>query len=184
MTFDPYVKLTSSKKTRAEVNKIRRACFLKAINLSIFFVASRILVFVSFIVYVLLGNVLTSEAVFVTMSLLNTLRLTMTLFFPQAIGYGAELKITCSRIQNFLMLEEMQTNWGITQNGTKCKDKGAKGNESPKVGDESISWLSIKNITANWTKEQNRATLKNISVDVCPGELLAVIGPVGSGKVC
>ena len=35
------------------------------------------------------------------MSLLNTLRLTMTLFFPQAIGFGAELKITCSRIQVF-----------------------------------------------------------------------------------
>ncbi|KAH9402637.1 Multidrug resistance-associated protein 4 [Tyrophagus putrescentiae] len=99
---------------KSEISQIRKACFLKGLNISIFFVASRLILFICFVVFVLLGNVLTAEAVFVSMSLLNTLRLTMTLFFPQAIGFGAELKITCSRIQSFLLLEEKATTTAST----------------------------------------------------------------------
>jgi hypothetical protein len=42
---------------------------------------------------------LNAEAVFVTMAFFNTLRITMTWFFPQSIALGAELMISCKRIQ-------------------------------------------------------------------------------------
>lgn len=67
--------------------------------MSLFFVVSRIILFVCFVVYVLAGNALSSEGVFVSMALLNTLRLNMTFFFPQAIGLLAECRITCKRIE-------------------------------------------------------------------------------------
>ncbi len=78
---------------------IRRACFLKAINLSIFFVASPMILFVCFVTFVLTGHTLNAEAVFVTMALFNTLRFTTTLYLPQSISLSAELMISCERIQ-------------------------------------------------------------------------------------
>lgn len=79
--------------------KIRKSSYLKAINLATFFVASRFILFFCFVVYVLLGNSLTSEAVFVCMTMFNTLRLTMTLLFPNAVTNLAELVVTCKRIE-------------------------------------------------------------------------------------
>ncbi len=81
------------------MERIRRACYLKAINLSIFFVASRMILFVCFVTFVLTGHTLNAEAVFVTMALFNTLRITMTWLFPQSISLGAEVMISCKRIQ-------------------------------------------------------------------------------------
>ncbi len=84
---------------RLEVESIRRACFLKAINLSIFFVFPRMILFFCFVTFVLTGHTLNAEAVFVTMALFNTLRITMTGYFPQSISLGAEVMISCKRIQ-------------------------------------------------------------------------------------
>ena len=46
-----------------------------------------------------MGEHLSAEAVFVSMALFNTLRLTMTLCFPNSIAMGAETLVACSRIQ-------------------------------------------------------------------------------------
>jgi ATP-binding cassette subfamily C (CFTR/MRP) protein 4 len=43
--------------------------------------------------------------------------------------------------------------------------------------------ISIMNVTARWTEDVPENTLTDVSLEVRPGGLLAVIGPVGSGKV-
>lgn len=43
--------------------------------------------------------------------------------------------------------------------------------------------IVISNATAKWTDAQIDNSLKNINLNVRPGRLVAVIGPVGSGKV-
>ena len=43
--------------------------------------------------------------------------------------------------------------------------------------------IFINNIVARWTKEIQEPTLDNITTFVKPGELLGIIGSVGSGKV-
>ncbi len=45
------------------------------------------------------------------------------------------------------------------------------------------SSVVVNNITAKWNQEVVRPTLKDVSVRLKQGDLLAVIGPVGSGKV-
>ena len=64
------------------------------------------MLFGSFIIYIFLGNVLDAEAVFVSMSLFNTLRLTMTYFFPMAVSQGSELLVVFKRVQVSLNIEK------------------------------------------------------------------------------
>ncbi|CAG2173065.1 unnamed protein product, partial [Oppiella nova] len=49
-----------------------------------------------------------------------------------------------------------------------------KTNAKPKV--------IVNNISAKWSEGSPYATIQNISFNIKPGDLLAVIGPVGSGK--
>ena len=43
--------------------------------------------------------------------------------------------------------------------------------------------IRITNVTAQWMPQSHEKTLSKVTVDIKPGMLVAVIGPVGSGKV-
>jgi len=43
--------------------------------------------------------------------------------------------------------------------------------------------IVVSNATAKWTDAQTENSLENINLTVKPGRLVAVIGPVGAGKV-
>ncbi|KAI1287408.1 ATP-binding cassette sub-family C member 4 [Halotydeus destructor] len=149
---------------KSEVRSVRRACMMKAVNLSLFFVGSRIILFGCLITFLSFGGILTAEAVFVAMSLFNVLKLTMTNSFPSAIAQSAEALVSCSRLQQFLMLEE--------------KDQA----ESIAYTPETRGEITASNMSAKWIAESEEVILKNVSLQLKPGQLLAVIGPVGSGK--
>jgi hypothetical protein len=85
------------------MSKIRQATFLRALNISISIISARIILFVIFIIYVLIGGHLKAEPVFVVMAIFNTLRHTMTWLFPQSIALTAEIYVSCGRVQVFLL---------------------------------------------------------------------------------
>ena len=84
---------------REEVGIIMQTNYYRAMNMALFFTAGKIIVFLALLAFVLMGNSLTAEAVFVTTGLINNVRLVMTLFFPFAISFGSEAKISCKRLQ-------------------------------------------------------------------------------------
>lgn len=43
--------------------------------------------------------------------------------------------------------------------------------------------IVMSNASAKWTDAQIENTLENINLTVTPGRLVAIIGPVGAGKV-
>lgn len=112
---------------RKEINVIRRTNYFRALNTNLFFTSSKIIIFLTFLVYILTGNHLTAEKVFkricllslrrnlksntfcyvskvfVTVSLFNNIRLIMTLFFPGAITMAAEARVSVKRIEVILM---------------------------------------------------------------------------------
>ncbi|XP_074185531.1 ATP-binding cassette sub-family C member 4 isoform X2 [Rhinolophus sinicus] len=148
---------------RKEISKILRSSYLRGMNLASFLVASKIIVFVTFTTYVLLGHVITARRVFVAVTLYGAVRLTVTLFFPSAIEKVSETVVSIRRIKNFLLLDEI----------TECNA------ELPSDGKAIVH---VQDFTAFWDKASETPTLQGLSFTVRPGELLAVVGPVGAGK--
>ncbi|XP_023565420.1 multidrug resistance-associated protein 4 isoform X2 [Octodon degus] len=148
---------------RKEISKVLRSSYLRGMNLASFFVANKIILFVTFTSYVLLGHVITASHVFVAMTLYGAVRLTVTLFFPAAIEKMSEAIVSIRRIKNFLLLDEIpQPNLQEPTDGKTVVD--------------------VQDFTAFWDKTLETPTLQGLSFTARPGELLAVIGPVGAGK--
>lgn len=85
--------------SRKEISQIMKSSYLRGLNMASFFASSKIIVFVTFTVYVLLGNTITASTVFVTVSLYGTIKLTVTLFFPLAVERLSETVVSIRRIK-------------------------------------------------------------------------------------
>uniref|UniRef100_A0A9J8DKY6 Cystic fibrosis transmembrane conductance regulator n=1 Tax=Cyprinus carpio carpio TaxID=630221 RepID=A0A9J8DKY6_CYPCA len=93
---------------RKEISKIMSSSYLRGLNMASFFTANKIILFVTFTVYVLVGNKISASRVFVTVSLYSAVRLTVTLFFPSAIEKVSESCLwSFSPVQKFLLLDEL-----------------------------------------------------------------------------
>ncbi|XP_077200008.1 ATP-binding cassette sub-family C member 4 [Paroedura picta] len=149
---------------RKEISMVLKSSYLRGLNLASFFVASKITVFMTFMTYVLLGNVISASRVFVAVSLYSAVRLTVTLFFPAAIEKASEAMVSIQRIKNFLILDEISE-------------------LSPQLTpDDENALVRVQDLTCYWDKALEAPTLQDISFSVRRGELLVVVGPVGAGK--
>ncbi|KAL7641520.1 UNVERIFIED_CONTAM: hypothetical protein RMT77_007391 [Armadillidium vulgare] len=151
-----------------ELKKILRANFFRALNMTLFFTSSKIIVFLSLLVFVLTGNEMTAEKVFVTTSLINNLRLTMTLHFPMAVSMGSETLASCKRIQRFLEMEE--------------REESNKVVLSTRRPNPEECFVKASSVYARWNSASKEDDLHNISFTVKRGEVLTVVGHVGAGK--
>ncbi|XP_026112988.1 ATP-binding cassette sub-family C member 4 [Carassius auratus] len=150
---------------RKEISKIMNSSYLRGLNMASFFTANKIILFVTFTVYVLVGNKISASRVFVTVSLYTAVRLTVTLFFPAAIEKVSEAAISIRRIKKFLLLDELvKSHVPLTQE------------------DKKEASVEIQDLICYWDKSLDAPTLQNLSFTLRPGQLLAVIGPVGAGK--
>ncbi|KAJ1077359.1 hypothetical protein K5549_014426 [Capra hircus] len=80
-----------------------------------------------------------------------------------AIEKVSEAVVSIQRIKNFLLLDEI----------TQCY---------PLLPSDSKMIVDVQAFTASWEKASETPSLQGISFTVRPGELLAVVGPVGAGK--
>ena len=107
---------------------------------------------------------LTAEKAFLCLSMFNTVRLSMTLFFPFAISQWGEMRVSINRIQDFLVLEE--------------REEGASDGEDEKAGllkgeeqrnKEAKGSVSLHKVTGRWRKEEED-TLSDITMEVRPSQ--------------
>lgn len=105
----------------------------------------------------------------------------MTDYFAHAITQLAEVDISIRRVQKFLLYDE--TVIPMLSNETKILDGTLKTDIS--IGDskkKKKKGIVMTNATAKWLPNSFENTISDINLKVSPGKLVAVIGPVGSGK--
>ncbi|KAF9197444.1 hypothetical protein BGZ49_002103 [Haplosporangium sp. Z 27] len=102
-----------------ELGYIWKANIMRASNMAIYFFFLPLIALFAFFTYWLQGKTLTPDKVFVSLTLFNVLRLTMTSFFPKALETTAEARVSIRRITDFLLLPELR---GI-ENEFKTKEE-------------------------------------------------------------
>ncbi|CAH1244774.1 ABCC4 [Branchiostoma lanceolatum] len=158
---------------KLEIRAITKAAMCRGLNMTISSVSIRMVVFFTFVTFALAGNKFTAGVIFGSIGLYNILQLAVMTFIPLAIAQVSEALVSIRRIQKFLLLEEVDCP------GTPTSRKSSISVTSPQ--DAGCSIL-LNKVTAKWEGDSDQLKLKNINLKLRPGQLLAVIGPVGSGK--
>lgn len=125
----------------------------------------RVTLFLTIVAFVLLGNDLTGEIIFSVAQLFNTLQLYMAIFYPMAITFLAEAKISVKRIEEFLI-----------------KDENPPAITEAIPEQEKLGTIKLTKVKASWQPNPIVDTLSNIDLTIKPGTLCVVVGQVGSGK--
>ncbi|GFS16310.1 multidrug resistance-associated protein 4 [Elysia marginata] len=166
---------------RLEIRQLRRTRYAQACQMGPYFASSRISSFLFTMTYVLIGreDEIRPGTVFMVVGVVQSLCFTCGVLVPLATQYLAEILVVIKRIQNFLLLEELENVASIIQPNLHTenipKDGGAE--------KQRASWVEIANLTAKWNESSTTLNpLEKISLTVSPGQLVAVIGPVGAGK--
>ncbi|KAJ4427649.1 hypothetical protein ANN_25297 [Periplaneta americana] len=157
---------------RNEIKVVTSANYLRGLYLSTMVFSERSSLFITLLAYTLMGHHISADKVFAMAQFYNLLQLSMAIFYPRAVQLAAETKVSIKRLENFLLLEEIQSD--II---TRSKKISINNEQDQKLG------ITIFNGSAKWTPHSISDTLNNINISVKPGKLCAVIGPVGSGKV-
>nr|XP_036233399.1 probable multidrug resistance-associated protein lethal(2)03659 isoform X1 [Bactrocera oleae]XP_036233400.1 probable multidrug resistance-associated protein lethal(2)03659 isoform X1 [Bactrocera oleae] len=184
---------------RKEMKSIRNVNYIRGILQSFIMFMTRVSIFASLVGYVLLGQFLTAEKAFVITAYYNILRNTMTVFFPLAISQFAETLVSIKRIEKYLLYDETKVKDRSDDNENEYKtinqtyiieenektltlNGGVKPLQTNSEEKQVVPGIEIHKLKAKWDRSMSEYTLNNIELKVKPRTLVAVIGPVGSGK--
>lgn len=154
----PFEKLISLAR-KTEIKDITSASYLRGVYSSSMVFMDRLALCCTVVCYILLGNNISADKVFSLAQTFNILQLVLAISYPLAVSVGAESWVSVKRLQEFLLLEEKEE--AVIE---RMKDNG----------------VMLSNVDASWTP--NGRTLQNISIQIPPGTLCAIVGPVGAGK--
>uniref|UniRef100_A0A336M8S7 CSON013802 protein n=1 Tax=Culicoides sonorensis TaxID=179676 RepID=A0A336M8S7_CULSO len=192
----PFAKVVAMARER-EIKAVRSISYIRGIMLSFMMFTSRTAIFLSLMTYVLLGFVLTAEKAFVVTAYYNLLRTSAMMLFPQGIVQATEAIVSIRRIQTFMMHPELPRSKEQLERNRVAKEKsdalekeeneklavnGHSNGVTSTAAPSSESAVIMKDVTAKWDPKYTENTLNNINLDLKKGKLIAVIGPVGSGK--
>ncbi|EFA03945.1 probable multidrug resistance-associated protein lethal(2)03659 [Tribolium castaneum] len=155
----PFVKLIDAIR-RKEMYFIKIANFLDSITIAFEFFFDRTSVFICLVTYVLLGSTPDAQYVFVLASFYDLMMQSVSLYFPQGLTITLQANVAIKRFENFLNLHEIQNKIITT------KETG----------------ITIDQVSAKWSETSQQNTLSDIKFNLEPKQLVAIIGPIGSGK--
>eukprot|EP01105_Mastigella_eilhardi_P014723 TRINITY_DN3350_c0_g1_i1.p1 TRINITY_DN3350_c0_g1~~TRINITY_DN3350_c0_g1_i1.p1 ORF type:complete len:1129 (-),score=255.83 TRINITY_DN3350_c0_g1_i1:649-3834(-) len=195
----PFLRNISAAREK-ELRELRGLGVLRTCNVALMQVTPSTLMFLILLVMYLAGAPLTSTAVFTTLSLVNIMR--QPLFtIGMAFNFLTQCKVSLNRIQDFTGSDDLNTMKAVnhapseeapeedeTRNTDAVPLVGGKNSnyvEPMPIGPPSASLpsnlvFSLEHATFTWT--DGTVALSDITVSVRRGELMMVIGRVGSGK--
>ncbi|XP_008589255.1 PREDICTED: canalicular multispecific organic anion transporter 1-like, partial [Galeopterus variegatus] len=148
---------------KKELKNLLTFSVMQAIMTFLLYLTPVLVCVVTFSVYVLVdsNNILDAEKAFTSISLFNILRFPMGML-PMVISSMLQASVSIDRLEKYLGGDDLDTS-AIRHD---CNfDKAVQFSE------------------ASFTWEQDlEATVRDVNLDIMPGQLVAVVGPVGSGK--
>ncbi|KNE56750.1 hypothetical protein AMAG_02529 [Allomyces macrogynus ATCC 38327] len=145
-----------------EMALIYKSFQIKAINFAVVFAAPVVVAIVALATYRYTGHTLTSSISFTVLSVFNTLRYPL-LMLPQAVKSFSGAGVSLDRLTAYMTQTEVEEFKALPQR-----------KDDPTA-------IEMVNASFTWEGEPKPA-LEDISIKVNRGEILAVIGDVGSGK--
>ncbi|KAI8619285.1 hypothetical protein BC830DRAFT_1060513, partial [Chytriomyces sp. MP71] len=158
-----------------ELKHIRGFLFSRAIVNGITQVVPTIAMLASFVCYSLLGNLLDPAVVFAALQLFYTIRNPMT-FLPNIITQGVDAWFGLGRIGEFLLAPEME------DESVRLPKSENPNDPALEIRSGHFTWQQPDEKEADGTAIHNVFQLKDIELQIAPGNLVAVVGKVGSGK--
>ena len=123
----------------------------------------------SFSAFVLMGKSLSSPIVFSSLAVFGILRNSLGQL-PHLFSSLINGNIAANRFRHFLALPELETR--DDSSFANIYEKETKKNSEN-------GHILFQNVSAKWA---NRPVLQDLNLKIQPGELVAIVGPIGSGK--
>ncbi|KAL0809378.1 hypothetical protein ABMA28_011576 [Loxostege sticticalis] len=188
---------------KKEMNVIKKMSWLRAVMISCVKLNTKVAIFLSVISFISFKNDLTAAKVYVIFSYYEMLRFNLVDFLPLAITFTLEAYVSVKRMQEFLLLPEVDNQDGIdlvtidevkTPVSNGVFEKIGNGQQAYIKSENNLQQLkpqvliSMKNYTAHWRNVEDEsldrkvAALSDINLAIKPETLTVVVGTVGSGK--
>ncbi|KAJ8684219.1 hypothetical protein QAD02_020011 [Eretmocerus hayati] len=148
---------------RNEIDVITSMSYVRGVNTASNAFVDRTCLYFTILVYVIVGNAISANMIFSMVPYFTILQNFLVYNYPRAISNAAEAHVSIKRIEKFLMLEEIRI-------------------MAPLLSIEDNGSIILKKITASWSTNTIANTLHEITMQISPKKLHAIVGPVGCGK--
>lgn len=157
-----------------EMEGLEKSWLIYAI-LMVLAIASKVSVFLSIIAYILAGNSLTSENVFMLSIYYSQLNNSMVHYWPMVLRATSDGLLAIQRLEEFLVEGREE----FSQIKPKAKRSSNNSKKFKQIGS-----LELSNASGSWTSDigQKCVGIDEVNLKIQPGTLNIVIGNVGSGK--
>jgi ABC-type bacteriocin/lantibiotic exporter with double-glycine peptidase domain len=175
---------------RKELSDLSQLLVLQLVQQWMMFITPVLVTATIFIIFLLLEGELDVATVFTVMAYVGVLRLPVGVFAP-ATSFFAQGLVTCDRLNEFFNLPEIEPRDSIAAADAAAAE-GREGANNPQVH------IALEGADFTWERSSaagdsaggsdgtsdgaTGATLKGITLTARTGELIMVIGKVGSGK--
>jgi len=117
-----FAKLVNNARS-AETAVTFKSCLFRTINLVVYYTTAETVLVIMLLPIVLSGISVTPEMVFLPLSWINAIKVSLALFFPNGVAFLSEARISVKRIQDFLLLDELAPHQE-DENEKKAKNGG------------------------------------------------------------
>ncbi|CAG9794562.1 unnamed protein product [Diatraea saccharalis] len=187
---------------RKEMNVIKKMSWLRAVMISCVKLNTKVAIFLSIISFISFQNELTAAKVYVIFTYYEMLKYNLVDFLPLAITFTLEAYVSVKRMQEFLLLAEVNNQDGVDLVTIDEKQPVSNG-VFEKIGNGQQTYiksetdlemskppvlLSMQNYTAHWRNAEDESldkkvvALMDINLTIKPETLTVIVGTVGSGK--
>ncbi|KAH1013297.1 hypothetical protein HUJ04_002305 [Dendroctonus ponderosae] len=194
-----------SRLRKKELKMLVLTSYIRGITMSFLMITARAGIFLTVLSYVWLDNAITAEQVFVIGGYYLIIRISCTVYFPLGLNAIAEAQVSIRRIERFLLTDEavvgdrsvLNPDYDPNQTVPFKREKGDLNLRASSVFSADFPLRDASSRTTRSPEAPAQVTisrgiakygkalcLDNINTQMSSGQLVAIVGVVGSGKTC